>query len=285
MVRKHASTNELKIKDYVPDFSVRALTDVQYLCINRTLYLAALRTTKMLRNSGNIAINEAFDAEFEKVSKLNTNRNSGLEGFSSLFTMSALEMIKFDEAPKKHSTSSLDRVTFFPPRNDPHEYLYRMRRTGSDAKDHCTDIGENLGAKAIGYMKSSDGLSISTSPLAGKRTPSNNNRKPHFLKEMREKNLEDKSPTSPDVHVEGDSLDLRDMKPFLLDVHVLASCLPDTQDKLPLIVMQPTSAEQPNSNCSATGQTNYTNNKDAERVPLMNQTESTFDMSSLDTSM
>ncbi|KAH9500831.1 Metal transporter cnnm4 [Bulinus truncatus] len=70
LVRKQSSLNIVKAKDYVPDFSVRAITNVQYLCIDRSLYLVALRTTKMLSNTGAMSVKETFDAEMEKMDRM-----------------------------------------------------------------------------------------------------------------------------------------------------------------------------------------------------------------------
>lgn len=54
---------------FTPDYSVRALTDVMYLAIKRSLYLAAKRATLMeqSRRMGEHS-NEPFDDEVEKVS-------------------------------------------------------------------------------------------------------------------------------------------------------------------------------------------------------------------------
>lgn len=53
---------------FTPDYSVRALTDVMYLAIKRSLYLAAKRATLMeqSRRLGEHS-NEPFDDEVEKV--------------------------------------------------------------------------------------------------------------------------------------------------------------------------------------------------------------------------
>ena len=54
---------------FVPDYSVKAVTDVYYMAIKRTLYLAAKRATLMERaqKTGEIGINEPMDEEIEKV--------------------------------------------------------------------------------------------------------------------------------------------------------------------------------------------------------------------------
>lgn len=56
---------------FVPDYSVRAVTEVVYIAIKRTLYLAAKRATLMERaqRSGDIAGVEPIDDEVEKVSR------------------------------------------------------------------------------------------------------------------------------------------------------------------------------------------------------------------------
>lgn len=55
---------------FVPDYSVRALTEVFYIAIKRTLYLAAKRATLMERAQKlgeQPANNEPIDEEVEKV--------------------------------------------------------------------------------------------------------------------------------------------------------------------------------------------------------------------------
>lgn len=54
---------------FVPDYSVRAVTDVLYLAMKRTLYLAAKRATLMERSQKNedLGSNEPIDEEVEKV--------------------------------------------------------------------------------------------------------------------------------------------------------------------------------------------------------------------------
>lgn len=57
---------------FIPDYSVKALTDVVYIVVKRTLYLAAKRATLMehSRRMGEHSSNEPFDDEVEKVSRL-----------------------------------------------------------------------------------------------------------------------------------------------------------------------------------------------------------------------
>ncbi len=54
---------------FVPDYSVRAVTDVLYLAIKRTLYLAAKRATLMERSQKieELGSSEPIDEEVEKV--------------------------------------------------------------------------------------------------------------------------------------------------------------------------------------------------------------------------
>lgn len=55
---------------FVPDYSVRATTDVFYVAIKRTLYLAAKRATlmeKSKRFGSELGSNEPIDYEVEKV--------------------------------------------------------------------------------------------------------------------------------------------------------------------------------------------------------------------------
>lgn len=56
---------------FIPDYSVKALTDLVYLVIKRTLYLAAKRATLMEQSKrlGELS-NEPFDDEVEKVTKI-----------------------------------------------------------------------------------------------------------------------------------------------------------------------------------------------------------------------
>lgn len=55
---------------FVPDYSVRAVTDVLYIAIKRTLYLAAKRATLMERSQKieELGSSEPIDEEVEKVS-------------------------------------------------------------------------------------------------------------------------------------------------------------------------------------------------------------------------
>lgn len=58
---------------FVPDYSVRAITDVFYVAVKRTLYLAAKRATlmeKSKRFGGELGSNEPIDYEVEKVNDL-----------------------------------------------------------------------------------------------------------------------------------------------------------------------------------------------------------------------
>lgn len=54
---------------FVPDYSVRAVTEVFYIAIKRTLYLAAKRATLMeqAQKMGEPGSNEPMDEEVEKV--------------------------------------------------------------------------------------------------------------------------------------------------------------------------------------------------------------------------
>lgn len=70
---------------FVPDYSVRAISDVFYVAIKRTLYLAAKRATLMERSKrfgSEMSSNEPIDFEVEKVCKsikyLDNNVNIGL---------------------------------------------------------------------------------------------------------------------------------------------------------------------------------------------------------------
>lgn len=51
---------------FVPDYSVRAVSDVFYLTIKRALYLAAKRAT-LMEKSKRIGSDEPIDYEVEKV--------------------------------------------------------------------------------------------------------------------------------------------------------------------------------------------------------------------------
>lgn len=52
---------------FVPDYSVRAATEVIYLKIKRSLYLAAKRATLMERSKRGEHHSEQFDEELDKV--------------------------------------------------------------------------------------------------------------------------------------------------------------------------------------------------------------------------
>ncbi|CAL1539205.1 unnamed protein product [Lymnaea stagnalis] len=295
LIRKQSILNDIKVKDYVPDFSLRALTDLQYLCINRALYLAALRTTRMLRNSGNIPVNEAFDAEFEKVTKLNSNRNSGFESHFVLGN-TALELLKNDhQGAKKRSTSSLDRLTFL------HHSLGALyHHSSQNAKDNSVEYHGEVGPEGkplfpnVRASKSSgDGDSKSRhTPESKKKTLfsslpfSSSSNKMYFHREagesepeLKKKDLSIAVPTG------------ADRKPPGVD-HVPQDALSS------VVIMSDTSELQTNSSFSESeskplihkpvadtgkGATSspapYNKGQDAEMVPLMNQTESTFDIS------
>lgn len=58
---------------FVPDYSVRAITDVFYVAIKRTLYLAAKRATLMEKSKkfgSEMGSNEPIDLEVEKVTNI-----------------------------------------------------------------------------------------------------------------------------------------------------------------------------------------------------------------------
>lgn len=55
---------------FVPDYSVKAVTELYYISVKRTLYLAAKRATLMERSQkmgGDLGSNEPIDDEVEKV--------------------------------------------------------------------------------------------------------------------------------------------------------------------------------------------------------------------------
>lgn len=53
---------------FIPDYTVRAVTEVFYIAIKRNLYLAAKRATLMERmQKGDAACNEPIDDEVEKL--------------------------------------------------------------------------------------------------------------------------------------------------------------------------------------------------------------------------
>lgn len=61
---------------FVPDYSVRAISDVLYVAIKRTLYLAAKRATlmeKSKRFGGELGSNEPIDYEVEKVNNFSSS--------------------------------------------------------------------------------------------------------------------------------------------------------------------------------------------------------------------
>ncbi|XP_005102419.1 metal transporter CNNM4 [Aplysia californica] len=169
-IRKMSTVNEFKSQDYIPDFSVRALTDVQYLCIRRSQYLAGLRTTRMIRQqtSSALVVGDAFEEEYEKATKGNTtNSNSVLDSHSP--SNLPLEALKHDDWHKKKSTSSLDRLTFFHRKPDPHEILNRMRRSGSDAKDRCAEYHGDVDSSS--WKRSTDAKVRKYSEDAEKASP------------------------------------------------------------------------------------------------------------------
>ncbi|KAK0042373.1 metal transporter CNNM4 [Biomphalaria pfeifferi] len=112
LVRRQSSLNVVKAADYVPDFSVRAVSDLQYLCIDRSMYLVALRTTKMLRNSGSKAVTETFEAEIQEMaSKLESYNSSGFGSYASP-TMAVKSLHNDFGGEKMRLTTSLDHSAF-----------------------------------------------------------------------------------------------------------------------------------------------------------------------------
>ncbi|GFO24971.1 hypothetical protein PoB_005147600 [Plakobranchus ocellatus] len=132
----HGLHETARLKEYMPDFSVRILTDVQYLFITQSDYLSALHATRMLRLSGSNLIEGESDVDR---AKSNHNQNSLFSSSSPPPCNSPLYALRDDMNDKKQSTSSLDRLAFFQRKPDPHEILNRMRRTGSDAKDRSEE--------------------------------------------------------------------------------------------------------------------------------------------------
>lgn len=64
---------------FVPDYSVRATTEVLYLKIKRSLYLAAKRATLMEKSKKGEHQTEQFDEELDKVIKTNCHFDDKLE--------------------------------------------------------------------------------------------------------------------------------------------------------------------------------------------------------------
>lgn len=67
---------------FIPDYSVRATTDVFYVAIKRTLYLAAKRATlmeKSKRFGSELGSNEPIDYEVEKVRFLQSQNKTTLK--------------------------------------------------------------------------------------------------------------------------------------------------------------------------------------------------------------
>lgn len=82
---------------FVPDYSVRAITDVFYIAIKRTLYLAAKRATlmeKSKRFGSELGSNEPIDYEVEKVRELN-DLNEFWIPFEILFAIYTFAAIAF----------------------------------------------------------------------------------------------------------------------------------------------------------------------------------------------
>ncbi|CAG5123796.1 unnamed protein product [Candidula unifasciata] len=291
--RKCMGTSETKSSDYIPDFSVRAITDVQYLSIHRAMYIAALRTTRMLRQSGSITVHDAFEAEYEKV-KSSENRsksNSVSDSYSPPLNM-PLDAIKYDETAKKKSTSSLDRLTFFHRKNDPLEGMYRIRRTGSDAKDRSPENQEMNGKTNDHSMSATQ---VSPTSDWKKNYDSFNvpygNRKLNHLSEVDDSKTINggdirrtassgivksnvQAPNAGDTSVKLDSAsdDLNDSIITIED---------GQQEKVPLVVIETAGGHKNTVNLTIqVSQANNRVSKDAERVPLMNRDAASEDFAS-----
>lgn len=81
---------------FVPDYTVKALTEVVYVAIKRTLYLAAKRATLMERaqKNGELGSNEGMDDEVEKVhlffSNTKKKKTSNIRTFYFVFVTNTL---------------------------------------------------------------------------------------------------------------------------------------------------------------------------------------------------
>lgn len=131
--RKASSVVDGKSKDYIPDFSVRAVTDVQYLCITKQMYLAAVRTSKLIRQGGNIKVTDAFEQEYEKL-KVNANHSSHTSVPESESLTISSDGIKNGKSAKKQSTSSLDRQKFFQHRHESFKEVDYLGYSGCDGR-------------------------------------------------------------------------------------------------------------------------------------------------------
>ncbi|GFS03282.1 metal transporter CNNM2 [Elysia marginata] len=147
-------------KEYIPDFSVRVLTDVQYLFITQSDYLSALHATRMMRQSGSIHLE--FGSDVDRV-KSNHNQNGTFSNNSPPYCNSSLSNLKDVDANTKRSTSSLDRLAFFQRKPDPHEILSRMWRTGSDAKERSDNYHHDPRKHSMDSSHHGDSSSL-TSP-------------------------------------------------------------------------------------------------------------------------
>lgn len=296
MVRKQSTLSDIKVKDYVPDFSLRAVTDLQYLCINRALYLAALRTTRMLRNSGNIPVNEAFDAEFEKVTKLNSNRNSGFESHYVLGN-AALELLKSDhQGAKKRSTSSLDRLTFL------HHSLGALyHHSPQSAKDNSVEYHGEVGPEGKPLFPN----------VRASKSSGDGDSKPRQTPESKKKTLFSSLPFSSSsnrvqVHREAGESEPEPKKKDLCIITVPPGGDNKAQDGLSSVVIVSGDKSEPHNNSSlseseskplidipvvdiskgaSSSPASYNKSQDGEMVPLMNQSDSTLDISGNSASM
>lgn len=126
----------------MPDFSVRAITPVQYLCIHRSHYMAAIRTTKMLRShvfaGDDSKVNDHFDLE---LAKINTNTNRIVDGrLSNRKKITSVE----NEQWGTGSTKSLNHVPSMSSSKEFPVLTTRMKRSGSDAKDCSITLDPDL---------------------------------------------------------------------------------------------------------------------------------------------
>lgn len=286
-------SSDSKHSDYIPDFSLRAITEVQYLCVHRAMYIAALRTTRMLRQSGNITVHDAFEAEYEKVKsgESRSKSNSVCENYSPPLYMT-LDALKNDESAKKKSTASLDRLTFFHRKNDSLENQNRMRRTGSDAKDRSPEHQEEFDRKHTNESSDVGSSPASSSPNADSKRSAHsfspyNSHKLNFVKELADNGAggkdEVKRTYSPErtgaalaAATNGEILSKQDLKEAIAGGDVLPNHQRDddgAHEKVPLVVIKPVSSGGQKSGANSTGlsQTSSKTNRDAERVPLMNR--------------
>ncbi|KAL8562755.1 hypothetical protein ACOMHN_022630 [Nucella lapillus] len=151
---------------YTPDFSVRAITPVQFLHIRRVHYLAARRTSCMMASKpggGDASQEEAFDKEWHRTMADSFSRNTSAAGMCDMAepSLSPLEIVQKQVLASESSLK--DRIIV----NSTHASLEEK-----DSQDTSESVEEKASAGGSLKAHSSKGSLQSSSSLpSGENKP------------------------------------------------------------------------------------------------------------------